>query len=907
MEELMKCISCGGDIVETSSGELKCQFCNKENSTITKENECSKRDNMLFSDKYIENMLANYTKEIAINCDDKYNQIELGTTDNLVDKNAIATEVDKSIKVFDKKFVAYKKRTAKYNKIFAANANTISINTISRKTAATEKTLSRNNNIVVLSLACIIGIACFAFISALITLSLVAAGTFGFDSEHAFGDSMNTFALIFGIGGSIVLIIIFIALKSCKGWRKDEKKCKSLARKSLFTVITSVALISSLISIGAISAVKLGKSDDVRYKYTVTNEGVVIDGVYEVYIRDIVRNGHNNDTQIKLIIPDEINGKPVVEIGEYAFANNSMLQSIKLGKNVKFIQKNAFNNMQELSTFESNESLQSIGNEAFSNCGKLNTVILNEGLTIIGENAFQNCNYLSKVNIPNSIERISDRAFEGSILEGDLMLGDKIKYIGSKAFNLHPNANIDILYIESVQIEYVGFLAFSGNFKNVILASTYDETQKWVKNWDIGLEVISYGKTNLKFLKNGLVITAVNNEVEIISGRGYAKDILILEEEVEDYGTVTKIDDNAFKQNSLLEIVILPNSIKSIGKSAFENCYQISFFNIPKSAVIGKNAFKGLPSNSIGYAYKDKDDYKDGESSENWVSHVSTIMWKQEFDEIKLIDTTVVGFKPQSASILKQLLYPDSVWIVPESFNNKPVTTIMPYVFSKNYDSLVNSYIYLSKSVKEVYSCAFLYNDIKFVYAAKASLQKNSINFDTLVYMDYANDDHCKDDWRNTNNTIMAETVFSTPITGIRLFRDILYGYLTNTTAIAIHTDAVSTLHISSKIIERDVTEIGSGFMRRSAYNYDPYESSIKIPRSVKIIRKNAFGIERDTSEYANIFIPKEVTTIESCAFLSFKYSNFFIEKEADTSKWGKDWHYDSYENIYNYEIEFSY
>ena len=90
----------------------------------------------------------------------------------------------------------------------------------------------------------------------------------------------------------------------------------------------------------------------------------------------------------KVDIPAELGGKPVTEIGEWAFAYYSSLPEVTIPKSVTSIR--AF---------------------AFRSCSSLTKAIIPEGVTSIGESAFQSCGSLTEVTIPKSVTSIEYFAF----------------------------------------------------------------------------------------------------------------------------------------------------------------------------------------------------------------------------------------------------------------------------------------------------------------------------------------------------------------------------------------------------------------------------------------------------------------------------------------------------------------
>ena len=90
----------------------------------------------------------------------------------------------------------------------------------------------------------------------------------------------------------------------------------------------------------------------------------------------------------KVDIPAELGGKPVTEIGEWAFAYCSSLTEVTIPKSVTSIR--AF---------------------AFRSCSSLTKVIIPEGVTSIGDSAFGYCSSLTEVTIPKSVTSIEYFAF----------------------------------------------------------------------------------------------------------------------------------------------------------------------------------------------------------------------------------------------------------------------------------------------------------------------------------------------------------------------------------------------------------------------------------------------------------------------------------------------------------------
>lgn len=97
------------------------------------------------------------------------------------------------------------------------------------------------------------------------------------------------------------------------------------------------------------------------FKYKINQNGEVIITGYK-----------GNDTEV--VIPPEIEGKPVTSIRDWAFYKCSSLTSVTIP-----------------------ESVTSIGDYAFSYCSNLTSVTIPESVASIGYEAFKCCNSLKEV------------------------------------------------------------------------------------------------------------------------------------------------------------------------------------------------------------------------------------------------------------------------------------------------------------------------------------------------------------------------------------------------------------------------------------------------------------------------------------------------------------------------------
>lgn len=148
-----------------------------------------------------------------------------------------------------------------------------------------------------------------------------------------------------------------------------------------------------------------------------------------------------------IVIPDEINNMPVVEIGNSAFAYCSDLTSIVIPDTVVYIDDYAFNYCSGLTSITIPDSVYSIGESAFTYCSSLPCILIPDSVTYIGDSAFNYCDNLSNIDI-------SENNSVYSSIDGVLFNNDKSELI------YFPNANSTDNYVVPDGVTTIGDSAF---------------------------------------------------------------------------------------------------------------------------------------------------------------------------------------------------------------------------------------------------------------------------------------------------------------------------------------------------------------------------------------------------------------------------------------------------------------
>ena len=112
----------------------------------------------------------------------------------------------------------------------------------------------------------------------------------------------------------------------------------------------------------------------------------------------IIRYNGNSDV---VVIPNEIEGRPVKELAKYAFGNDSSVRGVVIPKSVKETRETFVNNKAiELVVAE---GLETVGYGTFVNCPALKQIKLGDNVLKIDVTAFSFCSKLEKINIPSSL------------------------------------------------------------------------------------------------------------------------------------------------------------------------------------------------------------------------------------------------------------------------------------------------------------------------------------------------------------------------------------------------------------------------------------------------------------------------------------------------------------------------
>lgn len=349
-----------------------------------------------------------------------------------------------------------------------------------------------------------------------------------------------------------------------------------------------------------------------------------------VYGKDITTEG-------ELQIPASVNGITVKKIESDGFDDYEKIDSVFIPDSIETIGSNAFADCLTLTKIDLGSKVQHIEKDAFINTGYYNDInnwdetgalyiqdalikvdplcegefVVKEGTRVIADAAFENCTKIKQVLLPESVESIGADAFAGSgVLENSDNWVSDCLYIGNWLIaakdTVAPEIKVGTKYIADGAFRYnktlqsvtipegvlkIGAYAFwdCRELTDLKIPSTvkYIGTDAFVF---CNIKTISLDSNNKDFaLQNGILYTH-DLKCLVFCPQQMTGEIKLPEE-------TEHIGEAAFWRCEGIEKMVFSKSLKSIGRSAFSECYKLNDINLPDSLKhIGRFAF----SNCLG-------------------------------------------------------------------------------------------------------------------------------------------------------------------------------------------------------------------------------------------------------------------------------------------------------------------
>ena len=260
-----------------------------------------------------------------------------------------------------------------------------------------------------------------------------------------------------------------------------------------------------------------------------------------------------SDTNVS--IPETLRDKNISAIGEKAFANNETIESVNILSKALGIGASAFEGCSSLQTVSLPDSVASIGAYAFKDCINLKDLEIPANTSVIEKGAFENCSSLVNVMIPEGVTEIQKDAFKGCSSLNALTLPNSIQTLGDQALNVGK------------QLEYIYYNGTTDEFLQI------KRGQAALRNVHVVCQNQWNDASDFEYTVSGDSIV-INKYIG-------SNDTVYIPYKIEDK-MVTSIGNNAFTSTAV-KIVVLPNSITSLGSFVFGQCMYLTTVVLPNT------------------------------------------------------------------------------------------------------------------------------------------------------------------------------------------------------------------------------------------------------------------------------------------------------------------------------------
>ncbi|MBR1430318.1 leucine-rich repeat protein [Ruminococcus sp.] len=289
-----------------------------------------------------------------------------------------------------------------------------------------------------------------------------------------------------------------------------------------------------------------------------------------------------------LVIPDEVNGYPVVSVREDLSMDSKHMddiESVKLGKNVRIINDHAFTDCSKLTSLELNDVLEYVGECAFTNALIETPLAFPETIKTIGDNAFSRSQRIPSVTIPNPhcvlgegfVKMTSIIGYKGSTAE---------KYVNNSQKMHLTFCDIDNENTPRDNFEKDGLFYTVDNGGYCLDNIRSDMTDLLIPDEVNGYPVVSVAKNlsmNSKYM-DSIESVKLGKNVKVIGEGAFQCNKL---ESIELNDALEWIDKYAFSSSNQISELVIPSNVSHIGDGAF------TFGSISKVTVLSPDCVLG--------------------------------------------------------------------------------------------------------------------------------------------------------------------------------------------------------------------------------------------------------------------------------------------------------------------------
>ncbi len=333
------------------------------------------------------------------------------------------------------------------------------------------------------------------------------------------------------------------------------------------------------------------------------------------------------------------------------------LYTITFGEKVRKIPDGLCSGCRYITEVKMPASVVEVGESAFSDCSGLEAVGFSENMTSIEARAFLDCAKLSELILPNSLREIGENAFSGCTGLETLSIPESVDSIGRSAFY---NTGLEILVFNArnCMLVYESYsTAFPSSVRELEFGDAVECIPKYMCSKMTILVKLKVGR-NVREMPSNCFSNCKNLETvewNAVSmedaGTPFASSVTQIT-----FGKdVERIPENLCSKLKNLTSVVLPESLKEIGGSAFSYTGLKSVHIPDRVKSIESYVFEGCEA--LKEAVMGKEINYIGYSAFNSCSALENIVIPENVDSI-------AGFAFSDCSALTSIVIPDNVEVI---------------------------------------------------------------------------------------------------------------------------------------------------------------------------------------------------------------------------------------------------
>lgn len=232
---------------------------------------------------------------------------------------------------------------------------------------------------------------------------------------------------------------------------------------------------------------------------------------------------------------------------------NCSISTINIGNSVQNMPSGFAHGFDSLTSIIIPNNITMIRDSAFAYCRNLTSITIPNSVTSIGREAFKNCRSLTSLTIPNNVITIGEEAFYNCTSLASINIPNSVSSIDAYAFY---DCRMSLVNIPN-SVSSIGYNAFYGT--NTIVYSGAAVGAPWGAN-------VIYGFIEGDFAYSDSTKTILRKYL------GSQANVIIP-------NTVTTIGQSAFMGCSSIISVTIPNNVTSVEYSAFNGCSNLTTLN----------------------------------------------------------------------------------------------------------------------------------------------------------------------------------------------------------------------------------------------------------------------------------------------------------------------------------------